>query len=202
MTDLVDGEPVVEALAPAVEVGVECLRRDPALRFGERERSCLIAVDRDVPFLLERRRRTRHRRGERSAERAGGSTVPRHSARCRRGDRRRERCRLRVAPRSPGFGRARIRIRHAFANGDHIRAVLAADLQDLAAHPVVTDRVAGLATIAEELHRSSPTFVELSPITRRPRRDTFRDCAEKNLWWQRGRPIGHRLHLRVWRGPG
>ena len=32
MTDLVDGQPVIEALAPAVQIGVVCATRDPALR--------------------------------------------------------------------------------------------------------------------------------------------------------------------------
>ncbi|HMG57396.1 MAG TPA: hypothetical protein VK601_28045 [Kofleriaceae bacterium] len=42
--------------------------------------------------------------------------------------------------------------RHALANGDHVRAVLAADLEDLAANPVIADRVPGIATVAEKLH--------------------------------------------------
>src|SRR4029077_17402639 len=34
--------------------------------------------------------------------------------------------------------------RHALADRDHVRAVLAADLEDLAADPVIADRVPGL----------------------------------------------------------
>src|SRR5580698_3687310 len=70
VTDLVDGQPVVEPFAPAMELGVERLGRDPALSLGKPERSGLRTVDRDVPFLLECRRRLRELLRERRRERA------------------------------------------------------------------------------------------------------------------------------------
>ncbi len=52
--------------------------------------------------------------------------------------------------------------RHALAHRDDVRARLAADLEDLAADPIVADRVARLAAIAEELHAAR------SPAARSP----------------------------------
>ena len=141
VADLVDRQPVVEAFAPAVQLGVERLARDPALRLGERERPRLLAVDRDVPLLFERRRAASRRCWrERRCERAAGARALVGCDRCARSSAR------------PRLGSASVVRGHALANGDHVRAVLAADLEDLAANAVVPDRVAGLAAVAEKLH--------------------------------------------------
>src|SRR5438445_9779248 len=126
VADLVDRQPVVEAFAPAVEVGVERLAAHPRLRAGQRQRAGLYAFDRDVPFLFERRRRL-----GRSSERwllAGRRARP------------------------TGF----VADVGTLADGDDVRAVLTADLEDLAANAVVADRVPRLAFVAEALHVALP----------------------------------------------
>src|SRR5262249_44669983 len=134
VADLVDRQPVVEPLAPAVQLGIERPAGDPALRIGERERARLIAVDRDVPLLLECRRRLRDLVRERSAERAVAARARVLRGRGRSG---------RAAPSVRGRW-----LRHPLADGDHVRAVLTADLEDLAADAVVPDRIARLASVA------------------------------------------------------
>ena len=71
VADLVDGQPVVEAFAPAVQLGFERLARDPRCA-SVSENGPLVAVDRDVPLLFERGRRLGQLRRERGAERTAG----------------------------------------------------------------------------------------------------------------------------------
>ena len=84
-----------------------------------------------------------------------------------------------LAPAGLRLGRG-LRGLHAFAHGDDVRAVLTADLQDLAANSVVTDRVAGLAAVAQELHAHDPRLrTSRARGKRAARRDTRLHCAEK-----------------------
>ena len=132
---LLDRQPVVEPLTPAMQLVVRPLGPDPRLRLRQRERPLLIPVERDVPLLLERRRRL-----ARTAAGAGAGAAAAADAHPRRG-------RTFAAARAHSRG-----LVHSLANRDHRRAVLAADLEDLAADALVGDRVPGLAAVAEELH--------------------------------------------------
>jgi hypothetical protein len=128
---------------------------------------------RDVPLLLERR----------------GNRSP-HSRWCRRRRPRRPRHRSSIRcsgsePGCDGTRRRRPRLPGMPCDRDHVRAVLTADLEDLAADAFVPDRVPGLATVAEKLHAGIAFQRTSSETGRRKtlnlgRRDTGCNCAEKN----------------------
>jgi hypothetical protein len=202
-----------------VQLGVERLLADPALRLGERVRPGLLAVDRHVPLLVERgRRRLRHRRGERRVERAPdaahrldrlaplGLRIPAGAAGrgVRSGPRvaasgvaATARGRAAFVDRLGSAGRRLLAARHdlgigvgrhALAHRDHVPAVLAADLEDLAANPVIADRIPGVAAVAEKLHavlRPPGQRKQPARSKRIARRSTSRHCAEKTWTWQR-----------------
>src|SRR5579871_5119409 len=177
---LLDGEPGVEAVAPGVRLlarlGANALRD-----LVEGERTLLHAVERDEPIALflsfaarrrgarlRRARRRRHRRhvDARRDLRAIGVVVE-----VVRAEAVVERLLQRLRHRRVGAGRARRRL---LAHRDDVVALLAADLEDLAAHTGVVDRILGLALIADELHaRPAPSIRSSSARSSRCPARTF-----------------------------
>src|SRR6185295_14373640 len=93
---------------------------------------------------------------------------------------------------------------HALADRDHVAAVLATDLEDLAANPVVADRIPGLAAVAEKLHavlRPAGQRKQPARSKRIARRSTSRHCAEKTLTWQRAGRRHQAGSVLGWVGP-